>query len=152
MSHNPPGSPTEKGQSDLNGRLARTLPPDYFKPVPIFVPAEPWAARPHGITRGSAIVGVPASDALPDTLVIYYEGNIYGDAYFARFAVRCLHAHGRLAQRYPTVARAHIPIGSVTQVGVWHPREKVVELLDLDLLAKWCGWTLPVRSEELRAE
>ena len=65
--------------------------------------------------------------------------------------VACMLTAG-LAQRYPTVARAHIPIGSVTQVGVWHPREKVVELLDLDLLAKWCSWTLPVRSDELRAE
>jgi hypothetical protein len=128
------------------------LPPEYFHPVPIYVPTKPWTGQPFGIVPGSAIVGPLAPDDPSRTLTVYYEGNIYGGSYFSRFATRCLHAHGRMAQRYPTVARARVPIEGLTQVGLWHPREKVVELIDLNLLAEWCGWTLPVNSEELHAK
>jgi hypothetical protein len=138
-------------QPGSNASLGRAMPLDYFRPAPIYVPVKPWAQSPFGIVRGSAIVGFHAPSQADGMLAVYYEGNIYGDHYFSRFAIRCLHAHGRLAQRYPTVAKANLPLHSLTQVGVWHPREKVVELLDLDLLAEWCGWTLPVTSEELNA-
>jgi len=128
------------------------LAPDYFHPVPIYVPTKPWMDRQLGIVRGSAIVGVLLPDDSSGTLTIYYEGNIYGDSYFSRFATRCMYAHGRMAQRYPTVAKARVPIQDLTQVGLWHPSEKVVELIDPTLLADWCGWALPVRSEELYAK
>jgi len=152
MPHTPPfNSSDDDDQPSSNAPLGRALPADYFRPVPIYVPVKPWAERPFGIVRGSAIVGLPAPNQADDMLVVYYEGNVHGDNYFSRFAIRCLHAHGRLAQRYPTVAKANLPVHSLTQVGVWHPREKVVELLDVDLLAEWCGWTLPVSSGELNA-
>lgn len=92
------------------------------------------------------------SERRPDTIVVYFEGNLYGDDYFARFAMRCLHAHGRMAQQYPTVAKARILLRDLLQVGVWHPREKVVEVADLASLAEWCSWSLPISAEELRAE
>ncbi len=128
-----------------------SLASDYFEPVPIYVPTKPWIGSPFGVLPGSAIVGVRRPDDVPDTIVVYFEGNLCGTEYFSRFAIRCLHAHGRMAQRYPTVARARILFCNLVEVGIWHPREKVVEVTNMDLLSEWCGWTLPVSADQLNA-
>lgn len=58
------------------------------------------------ILRGSGIVGRLDSLVDGDPLLLYFEGNKFGDpGNFVTFADRCLHAAGRMIQRYPTIAR-----------------------------------------------
>lgn len=134
------------------GTGRQALPSNYFAPVPVYVPTKPWLGRPFGILPGSAIVGVPRLDDATDSIEVYFEGNLYGDEYFFRFAMRCLHAHGRMAQRYPTVAKARVLLRNLVEVGIWHPRQKVVEVTDMVLLADWCSWKLPINTSELTAQ
>lgn len=57
------------------------------------------------ILRGSGIVGRLDHLDTSDPLLLYFEGNKFDAANIVTFADRCLHAAGRMIQRYPTVAR-----------------------------------------------
>ncbi len=104
-----------------------------------------------GIARASAIVAWPNEPGSTDSLDVYYEGNLYGAVNMMRYAERCMCAHGRMAMKYPTVAFGRFPANLFLLVGVWHPREKVVEVSNMNALAAWCGWKLPVSSTALSA-
>jgi hypothetical protein len=70
-----------------------------------------------GIARGSAIVGRPT--ACSDTVRIYFEGAVHGQAGMRTLADRAVHACGRLLDRYPTVAAREVPRGSLVAVGTF---------------------------------
>lgn len=77
-----------------------------------------------------------------DTLIIDYEGNRYGAVNMVTFADRCLHAHGRHVEHYPTVARAMVPAANVEWVALYYPDHRRVEVTDgrgLAQLTEWLG-------------
>ena len=91
------------------------------------------------IRQGSAIVGTPGEYGI----LIDYEGNLYGTDP-KDYEEKLQHAAGRHRTRYPTVARAFAPPGSMRQVGhaayneEW--RRWVVECIeDEAALAGWLG-------------
>jgi len=98
--HKPEDPETGSGTHSSNASK-----PIHFRPTPVFVPIRPWTETPFGILRGSAILGTLEPGPPAEAITVYFEGNIYGDAYFRRFATRCLHAHDRLAQKYPRIVR-----------------------------------------------
>lgn len=53
------------------------------------------------IERGSGIVGVDRADG---SLLLHFEGNLFGAANLKRHDERLRHAAGRLVSRYPTRA------------------------------------------------
>ena len=59
-----------------------------------------------GIAHGSGIV---AEESGPETLVLHYEGNIYGACNLGEFEQRILSAAGRKAYSYPTAAMMALP-------------------------------------------
>lgn len=85
-------------ESAVTARLA--------SPFVVFVPREGDPAT-KGIGKGSGIVGAPLPGT--DRVVVDYEGAIYEQAGMARLADRVFYAHGRLVERYPTVARITVP-------------------------------------------
>lgn len=80
----------------------------------VFVPRSGVPAE-RMIDAGSAIVG---ADVRADGNVeVYYEGNRLGAENLRRYEDRLLVAGGRLAQRYPTIARALVPADDLVLVG-----------------------------------
>lgn len=74
----------------------------------LLIPQDPHQP-PWGIVPGSGIV--THDEAAPDARgghLIYYEGNLNGSEDLRNFWDRVIHAAGRLAKRYPTVACAWV--------------------------------------------
>ena len=122
-------------ESTASARLA--------SPFVIFVP-EQGDISAHGIRAGSAIVGAPVPGA--DRVVVYYEGAVYGQSQMVRFADRVFHAHGRLVERYPTVARMALPRTSLVEVGTFDPPSGTVTPIDGRAEAALAAW---LGSEEI---
>lgn len=118
-------------ESEVTARLA--------SPYVVFVPGEGDAST-EGIRRGSGIVGVPVFGA--ESVVVYYEGATHGQTGMARLADRVLHAHGRLVDGYPTVARRVVPRTALVEVGTFDPGSGTVSPIDPAAeaaLADWLG-------------
>lgn len=114
--------------------------------VDIYVPK---VGCEHGIVHGAGIVacerelqderwpGLPA-----DTLMAYYEGNVYGWSSFKTFADRVFHAADRMLwgeRGYPTVARAAIQRDDLLWVGHFeHPNGRLT-IEDHERLGGWIG-------------
>ena len=114
--------------------------------ISIFVPAPGHPLSPF-IAPGSAIVG---REPVSGRISVYYEGNIYNTPGLARFADRVFTAAGRLAERYPTVARASLPATSLRRIGRWDDErgEVVLDERQADaLLAAYLGLGVLDRSE-----
>jgi hypothetical protein len=92
--------------------------------ISIFVPAPGKPLTPF-IAGRSAIVGCEPQDG---RISVYYEGNIYGYPGMTRFADRVAAAAGRLAEHYPTVARASLPTSDLARIGYWDDEAGVVVL------------------------
>jgi hypothetical protein len=112
---------------------------------PVYIPnlAAPQRVRlaVASIDPKSAIVGSPDASDANDRILIYYEGNRYGAENIVTFADRAMLAAGRLAEKYPTVARCAAPQQALTLVG-WFSAGHGVDVTDangLIELAKWLG-------------
>lgn len=112
---------------------------------PVYTPNR---AAPERVRRALASIdpksailgGADATDANDRTL-IYYEGNRQGAENIVTFADRAMLAAGRLAEKYPTVARRAVPQQALTLVG-WFSAGHGVDVTDangLIELAKWLG-------------
>lgn len=100
----------------------------------IFVPKE---GTNLGIHPGSGIVAA-IDDAAARTVVIYFEGNLYGASNLSDFESRVNQAAGRQAQRYPTIARMVAPREDLIEVGRFdYSANQIVSLLNEHALAKW---------------
>lgn len=127
-------------------------------PVDVYVPTD-FARGVHRITNirpiapGSGIVS--NSDVRGDYLQIYFEGNLYGAQNIVTYADRISHAHGRMIQRYPTIANALVFPDAMTKVGTYMPTTGVLLLLDdasgwtRDLVMRWCSLTEDQIEEQL---
>lgn len=114
--------------------------------APIFIPKHP--ASLVKILPGSAIVGGQLLDNDVRRMV-YFEGNKYNDLSLKRFVVRCLHAHGRMAKKYPTVAKMSLLIEDLVQVGEYDPIRCAVSVHKPADLAKWIGTDLVIPNDQL---
>ena len=108
-------------------------------PFVVFVPREGDPAT-KGIRKSSGIVGAPLPGA--ERVVVDYEGAIYEQTKMARLADRVFYAHGRLVERYPTVARITVPRASLIEVGTFDPAGGTIAPVDEGAeaaLASWLG-------------
>ena len=116
-------------ESQATSRLA--------SPYVVFVPREEAGLA---IRAGSGIVGAPSPGA--DLILVYYEGALYGQTDMARLADRVFYAHGRLVERYPTVARMTLPSNLLSEVGTFDPDSGTIAPVDAhaeSALASWLG-------------
>ena len=108
---------------------------------PVYIPeaAAPAAVRDTValIDPKSAIVSAP--DPSGDELLVYFEGNRYRAANMITFADRALHAAGRLASNYPTIAKATVPRRALTHVGLFTPGHGV-DVPDAGALVALARW------------
>lgn len=91
------------------------------------------------IVPGSAIV---SRGALNDgSVLVYYEGNIYNSQNMRKYSERVLHAAGRLATHYPTVAKMLVPRAHLIQVGTYWTVPPRLAIADYLTLEDWltCG-------------
>lgn len=70
-----------------------------------------------GIAAGSGIVGERRGEAV----AIYYEGALYGQVGMRSLADRVFYAHGRMRERYPTLASRVVPREALVVVGIFDP-------------------------------
>jgi hypothetical protein len=104
--------------------------------VPLFIPKDPKGDSLK-ILPGSAVVGGQLLDN--GRRMVYFEGNKYNAQDGKRFVVRCLLAYGRMAQRYPTVAKAAMASDDLVQVGEFDPVRSAVSVHKSAELATWLG-------------
>lgn len=112
-------------------------------PFVVYVPCE-GDSTTDGIRAGSGIVGAPVPG--DEHVVVDFEGAVYEQSGMARLADRVFYAHGRLGERYPTVARMTLRRASLVEVGTFDPPSGAIALIDAHAeaaLATWLG------SEEL---
>lgn len=101
----------------------------------LFVPA---GADAFGIDPGSAIVA-GVSQRGQERVIVHYEGNRYGAQNMRRYDERCLHAAGRAATRYPTVAKSSLPSDQLRVVGTYDLTTRHISVADASALQAWLG-------------
>lgn len=116
-------------ESNATARLA--------SPWIVFVPREGGSST-RGIRKGSGIVGAPLPGA--ERVVVYYEGAIYDQTEMAGLADRVFYAHGRLVDRYPTLARMLIARTSLVEVGTFDPVDAAITPIDAAAEAALAAW------------
>lgn len=89
------------------------------------------------IARGSGIVGSPATGA--PSMVVDYEGNLYGSSNMSSWAERVYHAASRHVTAYPTVARSHVDPSWLQRIGTYEIATDRIRLDDRDALLAWVG-------------
>lgn len=94
-----------------------------YNGLKVYVPNAKGISALSFIHKGSAIVSNGVADA-EGFVTVYYEGNIYGAQNIRTFEDKAVIAAGRLAERYPTVARARVMIGHLTLVGDFHSNSR----------------------------
>lgn len=108
-------------------------------PFVVYLPREGDSAA-DGIRAGSGIIGAPLPGA--DLVLVYYAGAVHGQSEMAHLADRVFYAHGRLIERYPTVARMTLPPTSLVEVGTFDPPSGTIAPIDGHAeaaLATWLG-------------
>lgn len=88
------------------------------------------------IVRGSGIVGTPHPPGT-DRVLIDYEGNLYGSENLKTYEDRLLHAGGRHAVRYPTVARMAARSEDLLLVGSYDTETRELHVSDQPALDAW---------------
>lgn len=83
--------------------------------IGIFVPRPGTIMATH-LKPGSAVVGVDIGP-IPDSTIVYYEGNLYGAANLHSYAAKLKHALGRMRAGYPTTAKALVGREDLVRVG-----------------------------------
>jgi hypothetical protein len=119
--------------------------------IDVFLPSEQLASV---IDRGSGVVGTTGAAG---RYTLDYEGNRFGASNVVTFADRVSVAAGRHLEKYPTVARASVPLDEVLRVGTFDTETGVVDLGAGDvgedearhLVAQWCGLAASELSSEL---
>lgn len=81
----------------------------------IYIPVAGSYAE-NAIAPGSGIVGYVDPD-FPDTITVYFEGNLYGASNLNTWEARLHQAAGRMQARYPTTAKALLPPTDLVHVG-----------------------------------
>lgn len=99
----------------------------------VFVPID---RELFDIRKGSAIVA-GASQRGQAHRIVYYEGNIYDCENLRAFDDRCLHATGRAAKRYPTVAKTAVSADQLRLVGCYDLAQRKLTVVDEGALAQW---------------
>lgn len=111
--------------------------PDRIRTLTVLVP-RPDSDAARTIDPGSGIVTADAGGATVD---VYFEGNGYRAANIRTFEDKVLHAAGRLAKAYPTIARGRFPREDFDGVGTfsfsddW--REHRLDITDAAAVARW---------------
>lgn len=109
----------------------------------------------------SAIVGTgrdPEPGLLPEMIVVYYEGNLYGAVNMVTFADRAMFAYWRLRDHYPTVAMMAVPRSQVVQAATLYPEHGRVEVKSAAQqvrLTRWLGLAIEdsdALARELRVQ
>lgn len=113
-------------------------------PVNVYVPR----AEPDGydtldlrhIAQGSGIVGLP----MDDSVLIYFEGNLYNASNIVTYADRCFHAADRLTWKgrgYPTIAQAVVLPEHLDYIGIFNGRQVILDTVHSasarETLRKW---------------
>lgn len=99
---------------------------------------EPWPGSWTTSPKGSGIVGAPLPGA--ERAAVDYEGAIYEQTEMARLADRVFYAHGRLVDRYPTVARMVVSRTSLVDVGTFDPTSGTIAPVDEGAEAALAAW------------
>jgi hypothetical protein len=97
----------------------------------IFVPRDQEGLLASTIESGSAIVSAEVAAGEQTELgraLFDYQGAGRGAAGLERFADRVLHAVGRHHARYPTQARAYLPVEELVCIGEWDEEAGEVRL------------------------
>jgi hypothetical protein len=93
------------------------------------------------IDRGSGIVADAA--AVAELVDVYFEGNRFGSPSMHTFEQKVFHAAGRLAQRYPTIARGRFRLADFDTVGTYQFSEdwqdKQMVITNPERLRAWEG-------------
>ena len=92
----------------------------------VYVPAE-GSQLAKDVAPGSAIVGDENSAV---TVLVDYEGNLYGATNLHEFDVRLEIAAGRHVEKYPTTARRAVPKTSVQAVATYDYESRQLEPLN----------------------
>lgn len=109
--------------------------------VSIYVPRKGSSAA-QSVLPGSALVGDP-SRMRDGAVLCYFEGNKNLADNIKTFADKLIHAAGRLARDYPTVAKGAFRAEELIEVGRYDAvRCCVVEVSDGKALSGWAGDTL----------
>lgn len=97
----------------------------------------PSESTPHRIAAGSGVVCQSAAN--DGSVIVDFEGNLYGAANLSRYADRVWHALGRAQTSYPTVARIRVPLSDFVIVGVFDELwgRVIVDTEHRQLVAAW---------------
>jgi len=92
------------------------------------------------IVRGAGIVGRANEPAPGPQVEIYYEGNLHGAVNLKDWESRVVVAAGRLAVRYPTIARAVVPEHALRVVGTFDTESWSIQAVtDAAAVQQWTG-------------
>jgi hypothetical protein len=95
--------------------------PQWGEPAAVVVPKPEFAQLVSAsIDPGSAIVAFRHS-ASDDRLIVYYESNRLGASNLNTLQERALHAYGRMAKKYPTIAMSSMEANMFEVVGSIDP-------------------------------
>lgn len=86
-----------------------------------------------------------------DPVRIYFEGGVYGQVNMRTLGDRARHAHGRLAEDYPTTATRTVPRQALVAVGIFESRSTRILLTGPHseaVVASWLGM-ISLDSDEL---
>lgn len=118
----------------------------------IYVPIEGTKLYSE-IRRGSAILGqpserqmfqLPGKSTVP-AINIWYQSEKIGFP----FAKECADIYLRRQYKLSGLEFMTVSPFDFQQVGTWDMDRKNIEVADLELLADWCNWQLPVDEREL---
>lgn len=114
----------------------------------VFVPLD---ARAFGIDPTSAVVAGVSQRGKPQ-LIVHLESNRYGAENMRQFAQRCVHAAGRAATHYPTIAKVCVPAEALVRVAGFDLGAcSITEITDAAQLQAWIGdEPLPVVGQRAR--
>ena len=120
------------------------------EPVSVYVPNpdnQDGVFFERMLAERSGIVGKPAHNE--GRLVVYYEGNLHGFTNVVTLADRVELAAGRMANSYPTIARALVPERAVVEVGRFDRDRRCIAVTDEAPLARWLGLGDRVPNDQL---
>ena len=120
---------------------------DDFTPLTVYVPS-PDCECVSVIEQGSGIVASPGNENL---LIVDFQGRSQAENIIT-YGDRVHHAASRHLHGYPTTARRHLPLSSLTAVGIWNPILGAVHVHPTHetLLTRWLNVEY-IQEEELLA-
>lgn len=95
-------------------------------PVNVYLPAPDACDLRRTIAKGAGIVGLP----IDESVLIYYEGNLYGSINIVTYGDRCFHAADRMMWKgrgYPTIAQALVLPEQLLYIGTFDGRQVMLD-------------------------